>query len=74
LAPPSVYEWVNVRQYCKELWIKARYKCNLFTILVIRFNGFCRCRVLVIGRELKIKMCYKPTEHVVIQTINILYS
>jgi len=23
-----VYEWVNVREYCKALWIKALYKCN----------------------------------------------
>jgi len=34
LAPPSVYEWVNVRQYCEALWIKAQYKCNSFTIIV----------------------------------------
>jgi len=27
-----VYEWVNVRQYCKALWIKTRYNCNPFTI------------------------------------------
>jgi len=30
LEPPSVYEcvyeWVNMRQYCKALWIKALYK------------------------------------------------
>jgi len=25
LAPPSVYEWVNVRRYCKAPWLKARY-------------------------------------------------
>jgi len=28
LAPPLVYEWVNVRQYCKALWIKALYTVN----------------------------------------------
>jgi len=30
-----VYEWVNVRQYCKALWIKALYiyKCNPFSIM-----------------------------------------
>jgi len=22
-TPPSVYEWMNVRQYCKALWIKV---------------------------------------------------
>jgi len=27
-----VYEWVNVRQYCEALWIKARYKCNPCTV------------------------------------------
>jgi len=40
LAPPSVYEWVNVRQYCKALWINALYKCNPFTIYQNAFmNG-----------------------------------
>jgi len=27
-----VYDWVNVRQYCKALWIKSLYKRNPFTI------------------------------------------
>jgi len=31
-TPPSGYEWVNVRQYCKPLWIKVLNKCNPFTI------------------------------------------
>ena len=27
-----VHEWVNVRQYCKALWIEALYECSPFTI------------------------------------------
>ena len=27
-----VHEWVNVRQYCEVLWVKALYKCSPFKI------------------------------------------
>jgi len=30
-----VYEWLNVRKYCKALWVKALYKCNPFTKIII---------------------------------------
>ena len=27
-----MHEWVNVRQYCEALWIKALYKCSPFNM------------------------------------------
>jgi len=35
-----VCEWVNVRQYCKSLWIKVLYECNPFTMIVLIYYEY----------------------------------
>jgi len=36
-------EWVNVRQYCKAIWIKAIYICNPFIIYMYVSIYICMC-------------------------------
>jgi len=46
-TPPSVYEWVNAREYCKALWIK--HCINAIHLPFMSRNGsdiqFCWCSV-----------------------------